>query len=417
MLLGDLALDIDLGKLDSLFLIKLELEFFVLLTGFFEELHRCSFLLDRLRVCFALRSENFSLTHSGGGRFLNNSLGNHLLSRGFLLRGGLLSFGPDDTLFSTHLSRGLACFSCFDDGVSILICFQLSRFLTCFGFLDLRDERLLGIGLSRCNRDLLKSICGGKFFGILNALFFFDDAFFDSDSLTNHLLDFLLLNLDRLLGFDALQLGDTLALDLLKHALTLHALQLDTIGAFLVSQGDDHLPLLIFFSDENFFLSSNTSLLRFLTLLFLDLSGLGFLTILDCFDFPLLFGLGLGKLTLKFKNRLTGFDVLLLNDLFLISLNVIRKLGLSCCELSDLFNTLGIENIIGVEHAQWSLLKIINRCVIKNESIQIGSNDFQDLVTKGVAIFVEGDEVEALTNGLESFGELSIEECANLVFR
>ena len=215
MLGCNLTLDVDLGEFDFLLFIEFEFEFFVLLPSFFKELHGGGFQLDRFSICHSLGLEDLGFAQSSGGGFFGNSFGEHLLGERLFLGGGLLGFGSDDALFGIHLS-GLTASLCFlDYFVSMLVGSQLSGFLLSFRFFDATNELFLGLGLRDGDCDLFLTVRSSELFSILDALLLFDHAFFDGDPLANHLLNFLLLNLDCLLGFDGLELGNALAFDLL----------------------------------------------------------------------------------------------------------------------------------------------------------------------------------------------------------
>jgi hypothetical protein len=85
---------------------------------------------------------------------------------------------------------------------------------------------------------------------------------------------------------------------------------------------------LFWVGDGDFLVGGDAGDFGLAALLLADLGGLRLLAGLDGFDLALLFGLGFGELAFEFEDRLAGLDVLLLDDLLLVALDLVGKLGL-----------------------------------------------------------------------------------------
>ncbi len=179
LLLRDLAVDIDSGEFDGLFLVEPELEFLVLLSGFFEEFHGIGFLLDRIRIGETLGAKDFRFAHSDGGGFLGDGVGEFDFRRRFLGGGGLLGFGADDTFLGAEFGGGFRGFGSFGDIVGLFVRFEAGGFLVGFGDFGGADELVLGVGLGEGDFDLFLAVGTGEGFGILDALLLDDDGFFE----------------------------------------------------------------------------------------------------------------------------------------------------------------------------------------------------------------------------------------------
>ena len=158
LLLRHLTLDIDLREFDLLLLLELELELFVLLSCFFEELHRSSLLLDCSSISLTLRTEHLSLTETYRCRFLSDRFCEELLSRCFLLRCRFLCLREDDTLFCTLRGCCLSRFCRLLYSIRFFFSLELSSFLTSLCFFDFLNEDLLSCRFRECYFDLLLTL-------------------------------------------------------------------------------------------------------------------------------------------------------------------------------------------------------------------------------------------------------------------
>ena len=264
MLLGDLALHIDLCEFDSFLFLQLEFEFLVILTSFFEELHGCSLLLDTCSFCLELELVDFrfcgalllgsvcfgyhdlSLSETWCSGFLGSCFSEHLLSRGLFLSSGLLSLCSDDNFLSVELCSLLVSFCSFNSLVEFLISVELCSFLGGFGTFDLLDEHFLSLSFCEGDFHLLLTISTSKGFGVFDLLLLDDHGLFNGDTLFDDVLDFLTLNFEGFFFFDVLEFSDALALDGLEFLVTLHTLDFYGVGAFFVTLGDKNLALFVF---------------------------------------------------------------------------------------------------------------------------------------------------------------------------
>ena len=365
--LGNILLDIDLGEFDGLPLLELQLELFVVLTGFFEELHRFRLLVDALSFGVELQSIDFrfgstlllsriGLRHqhldfaqANRSRLFGRRFGEHLLGARNLFTRCLFGFGSNHDLFSVQFGGLLLGFRCFNPLIQLLVSDQLRGLLVSLGFLDAFDHIFLCDRFSQRHLDLLLTIRTGEGLGVFDEFLFDDHQFFNRDTLLDHVLNRLLLNFDGLLLVNVLEGCEALPFDRLELLIALHAFHLDHIGPLFVTQGHEHLALLVFGGNFDLLIGSDPCPLGFLTLLFADLHRLCLFPRLNHMHLALLLRLSLGKLAFQFENRFTRLDVLLLDDLLLVALDIVRKLRLLSGQVSDLSDTLGIENIVGIK--------------------------------------------------------------------
>ena len=99
-------------------------------------------------------------------------------------------------------------------------------------------------------------------------------------------------------------------------AILLDAFAFDGIGPFLASQGDDYLPLFVFFLNLQFFFGSDSSGFGFQQLFRLNPSSLGLLTRFNGRDFSSLLFNRFDALLFQFQNGFLSFHVLLLQRFF-----------------------------------------------------------------------------------------------------
>ncbi len=112
----------------------------------------------------------------------------------------------------------------------------------------------------------------------------------------------------------------------------------------------------------------------------------------------------------ELEDGLAGLDILRRDLLLFFTSRDVGSNMLQRSEFGDLANALGIENIVGIQACQWCLLEEVDRGIFEHVSVQVGTDDFDDLVAKAATLGVQVDEVEALAYGLERFGELGDEQ-------
>src|SRR3989344_852829 len=263
-----------------------------------------------------------------------------------------------------------------------------------FGLLDLAHQLLLGFGLGIEHHDLLVPICFGHFTHFLDALFFLGHGLLDRHTLADHSSDILTLHFQGFLFLDALQLDFALAGDdfqILGAGDFFHLYDHRTLAVLLRHL---NLALMVLSADIQLLLGSDARLLGLQALFFLDLEGLGFFAGADGFDLALLPRLGIGLLTLKSQGRLAGLHVLLLDRQLFVALQIIGNDVLRSSQLSDLADTLGIENIARVERCLGGLLQVVDGHVFQHIAVKIVADHLNDTGTKLLAIFEQLNEVE-----------------------
>ena len=140
----------------------------------------------------------------------------------------------------------------------------------------------------------------------------------------------------------------------------------------------------------------------------LNLRGFRFFTCDHAGDIASLLGAGLCELALKLQDGLLRLHILLFDDLFLIALDLVGQLCLRRGQFGDFFDAFRIQDVFWIEILQLGLLEEVDGAVVESKAVQIGADDFQDLVLKGAAFIVELDEIEPLADGLQGLGELGV---------
>ena len=101
---------------------------------------------------------------------------------------------------------------------------------------------------------------------------------------------------------------------------------------------------------------------------------------------------------------------MLLDDLFAFALDLIGFDALLSGQVDDLLTTFGIENVVRIEQFERSLFEEIDGGVFQAITIQVATDDANDLLFELIAFIIEVDEVHLLADGLERFRKLGLEE-------
>ena len=423
---GDVFLDADLREGDGLVLVEVELEFLVLATGVFEQLHGLGLLGDAIsfRSEFELRDFGingalllrgfglgkgdlrFAESNSGGrGGF---AFGDGLLGRSILRGRFLTSIRQGEQFLRVKLCGLLGSFGGLDAGESGLLSGELRGLFCGLGFFDFLDQLLLRVFLGVGQSHLLLPVGGGEGLGVLHLLLLDNDGLLQRHTVFDDFLDVFLLDFDSLFFLDALERGDALTLDDFEVSVAGDALDFDGVGALLVALGNENLPIFVLSCDGEFFFGGDPRALGFEALLVLNLRGFRFFTCDHAGDIASLLGAGLCELALKLQDGLLRLHILLFDDLFLIALDLVGQLCLCGGQLSDLFDAFRIQDVFWIEILQLGLLEEVDGAVVESKAVQISADDFQDLVLKGAAFIVELDEIEPLADGLQGLGELGV---------
>lgn len=121
-------------------------------------------------------------------------------------------------------------------------------------------------------------------------------------------------------------------------------------------------------------------------------------------------GLRVGLFAVELENDFRSLDVLFLDGFFFVVLELVRLDVLHRGELGDTADTLGIENVLGVEVLEGSLFEVVDRGVFEDVAVQIATDESDDGIAKLIALGVEIDEVELFSDRFQRFGELGAEE-------
>ena len=283
---------------------------------------------------------------------------------------------------------------------------KLGRVASGLGRLDLLDQPLLGLHLGRGNGHCFGTLGGGDLVRVFDLLLLFDHRPFHDHSFADHLLDGLLLDLDRLVLVDVGQGDEALPLSGFQLLVPLDPFDLHLVGAFLVPQSHDHLAAFVFLGHGDLLFGGNPCPLRLEPLLLGDLLGLGPLAGGDRSDLALLLLFRLGQLAFQFEDRFAGLDVLLLDRLFLLAGDIVGQHGLRGRLVCNLLDALRVEDVLRVELIDGRLLEVVDGRVVEDVAVEVAADDLNDLVLEVVALLIEHLEVELLTDRLERLGEL-----------
>ncbi len=263
----------------------------------------------------------------------------------------------------------------------------------------LTNQFFFGLHFGRGDLDLFQTFSCGDFFGVLDPFLLFDHGTFDGDPFANHFLDVSFFDFDRLLFLD---LGDTDHTQSFGHfqiAVAVDTFQFDRVGLFFVPLSDQDLTRLVFFGDSKFFFGRDPCAFGFQSLFFLDLLCGGLFASGDFGDFTSLFFDRFDALTFQGQDRFFRFDVLLLERLFFVARELVFFDLFVRGQFGDLLDALGVQNIGRAEHAQRRLFEVVDRRVVQSVTVQVGADHFQDFVLELVALVVQVDEIELLTDG------------------
>src|SRR5688500_8412176 len=97
-------------------------------------------------------------------------------------------------------------------------------------------------------------------------------------------------------------------------------------------------------------------------------------------------------LAIQFKDRSACFNILLSDDFLFLPFYQVGLYILCCGELSDLLDTLRVEDILGAEKFYFCLLEKIYRAVIEDISVKICSDDVQNFGSEFTSSLVQLNE-------------------------
>ena len=121
-------------------------------------------------------------------------------------------------------------------------------------------------------------------------------------------------------------------------------------------------------------------------------------------------GLGVGLFAVELENDFRSLDVLFLDGFFFVVLELVGLNVLDRGELGDAADTLGIEDVLGVEVLEGGLLEVVDGGVFEDVAVQIAADELNDGIAKLIAFGVEIDEVELFSDRFQCLGELRAEE-------
>jgi len=239
-----------------------------------------------------------------------------------------------------------------------------------FGSLNLLHQLLLSQLFGCRNSNLLLTIRFRELASVLDFLFFFHNGTLNDDSFADHVLDVFLFDFNRFFLVDLSQRYDTLTLSDLKAAIFLDAFCFNRFGALFRFRSNDDSTLFVFFSNENFFFGTNASRFRCT------------LTSRYFSDFTLLLFFGFDLLSFQSKDCFASFNVLLLERLFFFTLDEVGTSDLFGSQISNLLDTFGVENVVGIQLLKIGLLKVVNRSIVKHVAVKVSADDAQDLLAE-----------------------------------
>ena len=403
---GDVALDVDAFEIDLELFVQTQLELFVFLAHAVELLHGLGLAGHALGLGGVFLTHDFGfggavlveaaglgvhdlgLGEPGGGFFGLHGLGHLHLGLGFFFGGLAVGFGFDQDLVGLELAGELAG----------------------FGFLHFLDLVFFGAGGGGGHRDGLGPLGGHDLFGVFDLFLLFDHGPFNHHAFADDVLDELTLFFEGFFFGDVGQFDHALAFGGFEAAFTGDTLGLDRVGFFFGFLGNEDLTQLVLFGDAQLFLGADAGLFAFVALFFFDFVGLGFFAGSHAGDLAGLLGFGFFLLAFQFEDGLAGFDVLLLDGFLFFAGDVIRQHGLFGGEVGDLFDALGVEDVVGVELGELGLFQVVDGGVVQHVAVEVGAQVRENLVFELLAFGVELGEVEAFAHGFQGFGELRVEE-------
>ena len=230
--------------------------------------------------------------------------------------------------------------------------------------------------------DLLFTIGCRELSGVFDLLFFFDNRPLNRNTLFNYVLNVLLFDFDRFFFFDLSQRHNTLAFGRFDALILSNTLSFNRVGPLFTLGRDDDRTQFVLFGDLQFFLGLNPSGLVSLTLLFLYNFGFGFFTSCDFGNFTKLFLLGFRLLTFEGQNGFTCLHILLLDRLLFLTSDVVGSRDFFGGQVGDLFDTFGVQNVVRIQLLKIRLLQVVDRRVIQHVTVQVRTDNAQDLLTE-----------------------------------
>ena len=279
-----------------------------------------------------------------------------------------------------------------------------------FGGLDVLDQVFLRLGLGGDNGRLAVALGLFQDTEFLDRLLLLGDGLLDGDPFPDHLGDVTPLAFDVLVLGDGRQFDFTVATDDFQQTVLLNAFGLDRDDPLAVLFGDGDLTCLVLTLDPEDFVGANVGLFRLEALLGPNLVGHGLFACADRFDLTTLLQLGVGLTAFELEDRFAGLDVLFCELFFLVAAVVVGPHRFDGGQLGDLADALGVEDVLGVQHRHGGLLEEVDRGVFEAVSVEVGTDDTDDLVAELVALGVQIDEVELFTDGLQRLGEFGVEK-------
>ena len=278
------------------------------------------------------------------------------------------------------------------------------------GLLHLAHQLFLGGRFSGEHGDLLHAIGLGDRTHFLDAFLFLRHGLFHRHAFADHVRDVGLFDFDGLFLFDALQLHFALARDDLQVLRTRDLFHLDHHRALAVLLRHGHFALAVLFADVELFLRLDAGVLGLQAFLFLHLLRLGLLACLNGRDLALLAGFGIGLLARQGQHRFLGFDVLLGDREIGVALQFVGHDVLVGGQLGDLADAFGVEDVVRIERGLRRLLQIVDGHVFEHIAVQVVADHVDDLVAEILAVLEQLHELDLLAHGLQSFGELGVEQ-------
>ena len=291
-----------------------------------------------------------------------------------------------------------------------LLSFQLGALKRRLGRFHIFQLQFFGIGFSRHHFLHLQAVCFRAVANILDVLFLFRHIALNSNTLAGDIGNFLALFFQRLFHANAFNFHRPLTVNILKlpglantHFFYLHR----TLAGF---HGHFDLALLVFVRNRQLFIRLDASGFGTGPLLLTHLLGFRGFPGLQGFDFAALARFGFGLAALQFQRGFPGRDVLTLDFQLLVPLQTVGFHIVERGNFGNPLDALGIQDVVRVQRGLRRLLQVVDGHVFQHVTVQVFPDGLDDGIAEALTLLKQLHELELLTNGLQRFTELGIEQ-------
>ena len=168
--------------------------------------------------------------------------------------------------------------------------------------------------------------------------------------------------------------------------------------------------MLVFVRNRQFFIRLDASGFGTGPLLLTHLLGFRSLTGLQGFNFPALARFGFGLAAFQFQRRFPGRHILALDFQLLVPLQTVGFHIVERGNFGNPLDALGIQDVVRVQRGLRRLLQVVDGHVFQHVTVQVFPDGLDDGIAEALTLLKQLHELELLTNGLQRFTELGIEQ-------